>query len=177
MTFCTKSGLIAQILTYFTKPDKWEDIKKGLNKAAARYGARVVKLRDTGNVIFAELLLGNIFSEIDINYKKYHKDPVIKPYENLDGTFYEVLSLPPEALILEKMDAYNDRRSITDIYDIGVLVDFADIAEIGSRLKGFVSSLKQPDELEKEEARLKGLIYEGPLPSFETLADHIKEKI
>ena len=77
---------------------------------AKDYGAEVIKLKDTGNLIYMELLMDGIYSEIDINYKAYYKNPVIRQYENLDGTFGEVLTLPPEALVLEKISAYNGRQ-------------------------------------------------------------------
>ncbi len=95
---------------YLKSQEKLEDMKSRIPGIVEKYGAKVLKFKDTGNLIFIEISLGGIFSEIDINYKKYYKNPIIKSYENLDGTFYEVLTLPPEALIAEKMDAYNDRR-------------------------------------------------------------------
>ncbi len=162
---------------YMASEEKLQDLKDRIRDTASRYDAKVEKLKDTGNLIYISFLLGNIYSEIDINYKSYYKDPVIKQYENLDGTFYEILTLPPEVLINEKINAYTDRESITDLYDITILLEHADITRVKPQLKKFVSSLKTPAKVKEEESRLQGLIYEGPIPSFRTLVDRIKGKI
>ncbi len=162
---------------YVSSQAKWNELKERIKTTSEKYNAKVIKLKDTGNLIFIELLLDNIYSEIDINYKKYYKEPVIKKYENLDGTFNEILTLPPEALIGEKIDAYNDRKLITDLYDMRILVDHAEIAKVGPQLKTFLSSLETPKDIKAQEARLKDLIYEGPVPSFVTLMTYIKGKI
>ena len=86
---------------YVASQTKWQELKERIRDTAKDYGAEVIKLKDTGNLIYMELLMDGIYSEIDINYKAYYKNPVIRQYENLDGTFGEVLTLPPEALVLE----------------------------------------------------------------------------
>ncbi len=160
---------------YLESREKVEELKKKIEKTAEMYGVKLLKFKDTGNLIFAEMLLGDIYSEIDINYKKYYKTPVIRNYENLDGTFFEVLILPPEELIAEKINAYNDRRSITDLYDLRILVDFADTKIVRSKLNSFLSSINEPDK--GEDAMLKSLIYEGPVPTFKSLIEYLKSKI
>jgi len=162
---------------YIRSKEHLEAFRLRIQKTAQKYGTEVLKLKDTGNLIFMELLLGDIYSEIDINYKKYYADPVLKRYENTDGTFFEILTLPPEILIQEKIDAYKDREYITDLYDIGLLVDYADIGIVGLQLRQFMSSVNAPKDLEKEEMRLKTLIYEGPVPTFESLINSIRGRI
>jgi predicted nucleotidyltransferase component of viral defense system len=161
---------------YVSSQDRWTVIKEKVRDTAEKYNAKVLKVKDTGNLIFMELLLDNIYSEIDVNYKKYYKNPVIRQFENLDGTFYDVLTLPAEILILEKLEAYNDRHYITDLYDMRILIDHADITKIKTELKRFISALEAPEEMEQEEKRLKDLIFEGPVPSFKTLLEYIKGK-
>ncbi len=162
---------------YVASQTKWQELKERIRDTAKDYGAEVIKLKDTGNLIYMELLMDGIYSEIDINYKAYYKNPVIRQYENLDGTFGEVLTLPPEALVLEKISAYNGRRSITDLYDLRILVDFADIGEVRPQLKAFVSAIDVEKGMRKEEERLKDLIYEGPVPSFASLVEYIRDRI
>ncbi|MGI0141945.1 MAG: nucleotidyl transferase AbiEii/AbiGii toxin family protein [Candidatus Micrarchaeales archaeon] len=160
---------------YLESQEKLEELKARIGITAEKYGAKLSKFKDTGNLIFAELLLDDIHSEIDINYKSYYKNPVIKNYETLDGTIYEVLIPPPEALLAEKIEAYNDRKSITDLYDIRILADFVRVDEVSKQLKTFLLNIKNPGK--EEEDRLKNLIYEGPLPTFKTLVEYIKSKI
>lgn len=162
---------------YVASQEKWQELKERITETAKDYGAEVIKLKDTGNLIFMELLVDGIYSEIDVNYKVYYKDPVVRGYENVDGTFGEVLTLPPEALILEKISAYNDRKSITDLYDLRILVDFAEIGKVRQQLKKFVASIGKGEDMRKEEERLKDLIYEGPVPSFASLVGYIKGRI
>ena len=162
---------------YVSSREKWEELGRRITETAGRYNAKVIKRKDTGNLIFIELLMDDIYSEIDINYKKYYGAPLVKRYENLDGTFYEVLTLPPEVLILEKIDAYNNRKYITDLYDMRVLLDHAKLDAIRPELKAFVSSLNEPAQLKAEESRLQDLVYEGPVPSFKSLVEHMTELV
>ncbi len=162
---------------YVSSRENWQTLKEEINTVAGKYNAKVLKLKDTGNLMFIQLLMGDIYSEIDINYKSYYKDPVLGRYENLDGSFYDVLTLPPDVLIEEKIAAYNDRKSITDLYDIRILLDHADMKKVKSRLRNFISSLRPPDELSMEEARLGDFIYDGPVPSFKNLKEYIKGAI
>lgn len=157
--------------------ENWKDLKDKISGVSEKYGAKVLKVKDTGNLLFIELLLDGIYSEIDVNYKNYYTGPVMRQYENLDGTFFDILTLPPEALILEKINAYNGRRYLTDLYDMKILLDNADLSKIKSELKEFKIHMKPPKEKGPEEDRLKGLVYEGPIPSFKTLADYIKGRI
>ena len=68
-------------------------------------------------------------------------------------------------------------RSITDLYDLRILVDFADIGEVRPQLKAFVSAIDVEKGMRKEEERLKDLIYEGPVPSFASLVEYIRDRI
>ncbi|MGC8649254.1 MAG: nucleotidyl transferase AbiEii/AbiGii toxin family protein [Candidatus Micrarchaeia archaeon] len=162
---------------YASSRERWSKTKQLLESSASRYNAKIIKFKETENVVFIELLLDDIYSEIEINFNKYYNDPVIKQYENLDGTFLDILTLSPEALIDEKISAYNDRRLITDIYDIYILINFADKKMIENKIRKFISSIKEPKDLEKEEERLADLIFEGPILSFADLVNSIKGRI
>lgn len=162
---------------YISSKVKRQEFKKRITKTAEKYNAEVIKLKDTGNLLFIELLLDNIYSEIDINYKKYYDDPVIREYENIDGTVSEVLTLPPEILTVEKIEAYKDRKYITDLYDIRILVDYADIKPIKKQLENFVSTIEIPKNYKKAEAALGNLIYGGPIPTFKSMVNYIQRRI
>ena len=160
---------------YLQSRDELETLKSKIKETTERYGAKMLKFKDTGNLIFAEFILGDIYSEIDINYKSYYKEYITRNYENVDGSFYEILIPPPEKLLLEKIEAYKDRTSITDLYDMRILADFVDVKLVGKQLKEFLDRIKRPDN--KEEERLKDLVYEGPIPSFTSLVKHLEEKM
>ena len=94
-----------------------------------------------------------------------------KRFEKVDGTYTDILTLAPENLILEKINAYNDRRFIRDIYDIYILSNYVQNKdEIKRDVTVFVSGLKPPIN----EEDLKALIYEGTVPSFKSMTEHIK---
>lgn len=162
---------------YISSKVKWQEFKRRITKTAEKYSAEVIKLKDTGNLLFIELLLDNIYSKIDINYKKYYDDPVIREYENIDGTVSEVLTLPPEILTVEKIEAYKDRKYITDLYDIRILVDYANIKPIKKQLENFVSTIEIPKNYKKAEAELGNLIYGGPIPTFKSMVNYIQRRI
>lgn len=160
---------------YLRSNGELDELQAKVSSAAERYGASVTRFKDTGNLVFAKFLIGGISSEIDLNYKRYYKEPITKNYENADGTFYDILIPSPEALLIEKIEAYNDRISITDLYDIRILADFVEMQEVRHQLRSFLSSMKAVGK--EEERRLEDLIYEGPIPSYDSLVDHIKGRI
>ena len=160
---------------YLKSTEALEALKARIPAMAGKYGAKVLKFKDTGNLVYAELLMGDVYSEIDINYKRYYGNPEMRAYENLDGSFYDILIPSPEDLLLEKIDAYNDRRSISDIYDMRVLIDSVKINGVKEELAAFLSSVQAPAR--EEERRIGDLIYEGPIPTFNGLIGYLKGKM
>lgn len=102
--------------------------------------------------------------------KKSMKGAVI-PYVLADGTLMNTYSLTAEAIILEKILAYNDRRLERDIYDIMVLLNSVVKKEsVRRELMAFLLQVKPP----KDPGALKDLVYEGVVPNFSEIVEYIK---
>ena len=159
---------------YLTTGINFENMKDKLKKAAIDYGIKIEKAKDTGNLLFIGLSLGNTYLKVEINHVIKNLRPVAIRFERVDGTFRDVLSLSAEDLIIEKIDAYTDRRFIRDIYDIYILSNYADKkSNIKKRVSNFLKDLSPP----VNEEDLASLIYDGPIPSFKSMLVHIKRKI
>ncbi len=148
-----------------------EEIKEKLKNVATDSSIKLEKFKDTGNLAYIGFSVEQIYLKVDINYKVGKINPVAKRFEKVDGTYTDILTLAPENLILEKINAYNDRRFIRDIYDIYILSNYVQNKdEIKRDVTVFVSGLKPPIN----EEDLKALIYEGTVPSFKSMTEHIK---
>lgn len=135
---------------------------------------KLLKLKDTDNILFANISDGNVSVKIEINHKYYPENPVEMEYELIDGNSVNVLTLSPEDLIKEKILAYNDRRFIRDLYDIYVLIKYIKYPEyIRENLVSFINNIQKP----VDEDVLKSIVYIGLAPSYSRMLDYIKQYI
>jgi len=83
-----------------------------------------------------------------------------------DGSTIVVKSLTPEDLIMEKINAFIDRRKSRDLYDIYYLIDFCNTNLIKNALSKLIIYLdREPEDFKG----LKELILIGKIPSFESI--------
>lgn len=110
-------------------------------------------------------------TDISLQIKKISVRGVVTPYVLADGTLMNTYSLSAEAIILEKIDAYNDRRLERDMYDIMILSNSVTEKEsVRGKLKTFLKQINPP----KDPGALRDLIYEGLIPSFPEIVDYLK---
>lgn len=158
---------------YISSKDELENLKAGISSAASDHGVKVEKIKDTGNLIFMAFSSGDTYLKVEMNYVKGHVSAIPTRFEKVDGTYTEILTLSPEDLILEKIDAYSDRRFIRDIYDMYILSDYVtDPAKIKKAVVAFTDKIEKP----LNEKDLKALIYTGPIPSFNNMVEHIRRR-
>jgi predicted nucleotidyltransferase component of viral defense system len=132
----------------------------------------LLKLKDTGNILFSNLSDGTINVKTEINYKYYPENPVEMDYELIDGNTSNVLTLSPENLIKEKILAYNNRKFIRDLYDIYILIKHINHPEfISESLLSFLDNVQKPID----EDILKTLVYQGLPPSYSRMLDYIQQ--
>ncbi|WMT50783.1 MAG: nucleotidyl transferase AbiEii/AbiGii toxin family protein [Ferroplasma sp.] len=135
---------------------------------------KLLKLKDTGNILFSNISDGNVNVKIEINHKYYPENPVEREYELTDGNSVNVLTLSPEDLIKEKILAYIDRRYIRDLYDIYILIKYIQHPEyITENLVSFINNMQKP----VDEDVLKSIVYIGLAPSYSRMLDYIKQYI
>ncbi|HIH60916.1 MAG TPA: nucleotidyl transferase AbiEii/AbiGii toxin family protein [Ferroplasma sp.] len=135
---------------------------------------KLLKLKDTGNILFSNISENNTNVKIEINHKCYPENPVEIEYELIDGNTLNVLSLSPENLIIEKIAAYKNRRFIRDLYDIYILIKHVKDRElIKSDLSNFLNHLEKP----VDEDVLKTIVYLGLPPSYNKIVEYIRQYV
>ena len=134
-------------------------------------GLMIPKFRKTANLVFCKISNGSVEVSVEINHSAKRKPAIVKSYEKSDGSFMDVLTLSPEDLILEKIDAYENRKFIRDIYDVYHLSNYA---TGGKKLAGFVTSVIKKAPVDEE--NLKAIVYSGKIPSFDQIVDALKRR-
>lgn len=148
-------------------------IEERLKTKLEERGLTVPKFKKTDNLIFCKVSNGSAEIRIEINHSAKKTGAMVRPYEKTDGTFMDVLTLPPEDLVLEKIGAYSGRRFIRDIYDIYHLSNYlTKQEEIKPKIFEFLKSLKPP----ADEENLKAIIYSGKIPSFGQIVEALKRR-
>ncbi len=146
-----------------------ESLEKFIRKLPD-YGLRLISRdRELGSII----KIGNDSSLLLLESITGHGENVIVPYYRTDGSSMMVLSLSPTELMNRKIDAYQGRGYIKDIYDLFLLTKHLDKKNhmVESRLEVLLATLKPPTD----EGVLKSLIYSGKKDiTFDELIDYIK---
>jgi predicted nucleotidyltransferase component of viral defense system len=156
---------------YLSSKERLREIRSSIADTASNYGVKVEKVKATENLIFIGLSLNDLYLKVEINYKKSGLKPVSTRFENVDGTYTEILILSCEDLILEKIAAYEDRLFARDIYDIYILVDHVlDHDKVKNSVLKFLENIRRPIN----EPDLRTIIYTGPVPSFDNMIKHIR---
>lgn len=146
-------------------------IEEQLKTKLEERGLTVPKFKKTGNLIFCKVSNGGAEICIEINHSAKKTGAIVRPYEKTDGSFMDVLTLPPEDLVLEKIGAYSGRRFIRDIYDIHHLSNYlTDEIKVRPKIVEFLDSLKPP----VDEENLKAIVYSGKIPSFEQIVEALR---
>ncbi len=145
------------------------DVEQFTKKTEER-GLKINKIKTTNNLIFAKLSNQNVEIRVEIN-KNAPKNKTIQPYQRMDGSFIDIYTLSPDALIMEKISAYQSRRFIRDLYDSYHLAKSYEIAPTTKiKLKEFLDNIKPPTD----EKILKALIYSGIPPTFKSMVTYLR---
>ncbi len=151
----------------------WEPgFKEKFISSAGRLGIDVSKFREK-RVTFIHVRKNN--TEIKIEPRNLEKEALLMPYERIDGSKMNILALSPEDLILEKIDAYRDRRAYKDLYDITVLLNSArQPGKVKRALLEFSKNIPEPDEDNQSQTEFKATVYAGAIPTYAKMAGLIK---
>lgn len=137
------------------------------------HGLTMKKLKDTGNIIFSSISNGRATVKVEINHVR-DVNGQETPYELVDGTFIEVLSISPEEFMLEKIEAYRDRLFVRDLYDIFHLLSLdIDVEVVSKDLSDFISNIEKT----VDESLLRSIVYVGIAPSFKEMVNSIRRKV
>ncbi|MFA5049483.1 MAG: nucleotidyl transferase AbiEii/AbiGii toxin family protein [Candidatus Micrarchaeia archaeon] len=167
---CYSGGRFSEDLDFYGNVEK--DFKNKLEEKLKTRGLILKKYKKTENVLFSKISKENI--EVRLEIRLTGKKGIIGNYEKTDGTIMNVLMISAEELLLEKIDAYSNRRLIRDIYDIFYL---SSVIELGkqekNRVRTFLSNIGRP----LDEGNLKAIVYAGNIPNFNQIVEYLKRKI
>ncbi len=149
-----------------------EGLEQSFRERLSGRGLSVLKFKKTENLIFCKISNGEVEVRVEVNFAA-KKVSVARPYERTDGTFMDVLTLSPEELILEKIEAYNGRRFVRDIYDIYHLQNYLEQGgAVRQKIKNLLASVEEP----VDEKNLKAIVYSGSIPSFDQILESLKRR-
>ena len=135
-----------------------------------RKGLRKQKLKATENTIFGKFSYLGVFVRFEASLRT-PTEPVLRPFELLDGGIIMVRTLSQPQLILEKVSAYLARRKVRDLYDIFFLLQ---TLEMISAVKGRLSELLRGFRRPVDEAQLRAVIISGSVPTVENMLEVIR---
>jgi predicted nucleotidyltransferase component of viral defense system len=153
------------------------DIKEKLNKELIINNLKLIKFKETENVIFSKISNNNIIVQLEIRlldkFDSVFKKAIPVEYEKLDGSTITVFCLSQEDLLLEKARTYLNRKLIRDIYDVYFLSNFAKLnKEQLKEIKILINKFVKP----VDETNLKAIVYLGAVPSYTQMLTTIKRR-
>ncbi|MBC7092238.1 MAG: nucleotidyl transferase AbiEii/AbiGii toxin family protein [Nitrososphaeria archaeon] len=117
------------------------------------------------------LKFGNeVVAELEVSPISYNVKVVEADFWLVEGRSIVVKTMPPEDLLLEKINAFISRRKSRDLYDIYYLLDFCEVEKISVELKKLIPFL---DSEPKDFNMLPELIILGHSPSFHTIVEKV----
>jgi predicted nucleotidyltransferase component of viral defense system len=133
----------------------------------------IIKFKSTGKDIYSKLSLSSVEVRFEASLLDIKgKEPIVRPYETLEGNYINVFTFSPEDLIKEKVDTYLSRYLARDIYDIYILLNAVERPEkIAASLRRLISNYKEP----KDEDILSSLVFIGAVPTTKQMLDYIKK--
>jgi len=132
-------------------------------------GFEIIKKRMTENSLYSLLSFGG--TEVRFEALLRRAEGVVKEYETYEGILFNVFTLTPEQMIMEKIGAYLKRRKIRDLYDIFFLLrHVTDAEKLKPNLKDLLRNFKEPADGEE----LKALVLFGAIPTKEDIVEYLE---
>lgn len=155
---------------YFTPQDHF---KEQFETIISERKLTLSKYKQTSNLIFSKVSNGSVEVRLEVNYGTQTPKAVLRPYEKVNGTFMDILTLSAEQLLLEKIKAYSSRKLVRDIYDIFHLSKYVENPkQFSTEMRTFLSSFEAP----VDEENLKVLVYSGVIPSLNQMLQTIRAR-
>ncbi len=158
---CYKGNRFSEDLDFYAKPGS--GFKEAFARQMESRGLQISKWKETENLIFVKIANEGNEVRLEINLKKMPKS-IVGEFEKANGGVLGIYTLSATALLEEKMQAYQNRRLVRDIYDVYHL---SGIAKAPTHLKNFLKNLAPP----LDEENLKTIVYSGVAPSFKHIVN------
>lgn len=132
-------------------------------------GFEITKRRMTKNSLYSVLSFGSTGVRFEALFRSVRG--VVREYETYEGILFNVFTLTPEEMIIEKIGAYLKGKKIRDLYDIFFMLRYVEEVE---KLKPELKKLLQNFEGPVDEGELKALIMFGAIPTKEDIVEYIE---
>lgn len=134
-------------------------------------GFKIERKKINKNSIYSSMIINRTAVRFEAVFKKIKGS--LKEYEDCRGNFITIITLTPEEIIKEKVQAYQKRLKIRDLYDIFFLLRHIKNKEIIKKdLEAFIRNFKKPID----EPDLRAILLESITPSVDSMLNYIKRE-
>ena len=167
---CYSGNRFSEDLDFYLNADKKFEIE--FKQKLESRGLQLLKYKKTANAVYSKISNGIVEVRFEAVLRKI-KGFEVREYERIDGTFSNVFTLSAEKLLLEKLEAFKNRKLIRDLYDVFMLSSFvSENKNITSKVKDFLNKVPEP----ADEKNLKTIIFSGAVPSFDQMVNSLKRR-
>ena len=141
-----------------------------LIRSLPKYGIRLLS-RDKELPSIIRIAKGE--TSLLLETKEERSESMIRQYVRVDGSSTTISVFTPTEMLIRKIEAYEGRRFVRDLYDIFILTRFLDKSDhvVASSLSSFLARSESP----VDEGVLKSLIYTGKSDfGYGEMLDYIK---
>lgn len=140
--------------------------------AFQQQGFMITKKKISDTSIYSTLVFQRTTVRFEALFKRIEGS--LREYESADGNYITVYTLPPEALIQEKVSAYLSRRKVRDLYDIFFLLrSVSSFPLVRQSLQNLLTHYQSP----LDEKELRVLILEGVVPTSSQMLEYIQRRL
>lgn len=158
---------------YLKSESEATKLRNGLTWALKRYNLDIKHASVIGNFTVMEISEDDSSIKLEVCVTRKKLKPVERNYERVDGTFFSILTLSPEDLICEKMDAYSNRMYVRDLYDICHLSSIVNPdTALRRKVCRFIKDMEKP----VDESVLKSIVYAGAIQSLSGMKEEIERR-
>jgi predicted nucleotidyltransferase component of viral defense system len=168
---CFQGSRFSEDLDFYLKPKA--NFKERLERELDSVGARLSKFKQTENAIYAKIEKDRIEVSLEIALREFKK-PVASGFEKCDGSLIDVFTPSVEELLVEKLNAFKNRKLIRDIYDAYHLSRLVsnESKDYARQVNALLKDLPKP----VDEQVLKNLVLAGAVPGFEQMKANLQRR-
>ncbi len=167
---CYSSNRFSEDLDFYL--GKTKGFKEAFARALKSRGFSLQKFKQSSSTIFSKISS----SSAEVRFEAALRKPdsfVAADYERLDGSKTSVFTLSPEALLAEKLGAFQNRKKVRDLYDVFILSSFAEPGgALTEKAREFLKTATKP----ADEKNLRVLVFSGAVPSFQQMLSALKRR-
>ncbi len=167
---CFQGNRFSEDLDFYFLPKK--NFKEAFAAEVASAGFVLEKFKQTEATIYSKIVHGSVIVSVEVALREF-KNPVVKEFERVDGSFLDVFVPSAEDLLLEKLAAFKSRKLVRDIFDVYHLSNFVE-EKPGFNEK--VSALLEGLPVPLDEKNLRTIVLSGAVPSFEQMQQALERR-